>query len=104
MPYCRRAVISALEVDLTGQINAESIVGLPYIGTGGKLDFLRGAYLSSGGMSFIAMQSTTKDNSVSKIVPRIQGGSITDTRMDTHFVVTEHGRVNLKGCSLAERV
>jgi itaconate CoA-transferase len=97
------SVNAALEVDLTGQINAESIGGLPYSGTGGQLDFVRGAYSSKGGMSFIAMRSATKGGAASKIVPKIQGGSITDTRMDTHYVVTEHGMVNLKGRSLSER-
>ena len=97
------SVNAAIEVDLTGQINASAIGGLPYSGTGGQLDFVRGAYSSKGGMSFIAMQSQTRDGTASKIVPSIQGGTVTDTRMDTHYVVTEHGLVNLKGRSLSER-
>jgi itaconate CoA-transferase len=97
------SVNAAIEVDLTGQINAESIGGLPYSGTGGQLDFVRGAYSSKGGMSFIAMRSVTNGGQATKIVPKIKGGSITDTRMDTHYVVTEHGMVNLKGRSLNER-
>jgi itaconate CoA-transferase len=97
------SVNSAIEIDLTGQINASAIGGLPFSGTGGQLDFVRGAYASRGGKSFIAMRSVTKDTTMSKIVPTIQGGTVTDTRMDTHFVVTEYGKVNLKGRSLAER-
>ena len=97
------SVNAAIEVDLTGQINASAIGGQPYSGTGGQLDFVRGAYSSKGGKSFIAMRSTTKATKATKIVPTIQGGTVTDTRMDTHFVVTEHGMVNLKGRSLSER-
>lgn len=97
------SVNAAIEVDLTGQVNAESIGGLPYSGTGGQLDFVRGAYGAPGGKSFIAMPSTRKDGTVSKIVPKLEGGAVTDTRMDAHYVVTEFGTVNLKGLSLAER-
>ncbi len=97
------SVNAAIEVDLTGQINASAIGGQPYSGTGGQLDFVRGAYSSKGGKSFIAMRSTTKNTKATKIVPTIQGGTVTDTRMDTHYVVTEHGMVNLKGRSLSER-
>ncbi len=97
------SVNAALEVDLTGQINASAMGGLPFSGTGGQLDFVRGAYSSKGGKSFIAMRSATKHGKISKIVPTIQGGTITDTRMDTHYVVTEQGMVNLKGRSLSER-
>lgn len=97
------SVNAAIEVDLTGQINAEQINGLPFSGTGGQLDFVRGAYASPGGRSFIALHSTAKKGAVSRIVPRLQGGAVTDTRMDTHYVVTEYGCVDLKGRSLAER-
>ncbi len=97
------SVNAAIEVDLTGQVNAESIAGVPYSGTGGQLDFVRGAYASPGGKSFIAMPSTRKKGTISKIVPKLEGGAVTDTRMDAHYVVTEFGIANLKGCSLAER-
>lgn len=97
------SVNAAIEVDLTGQINAESIAGVPYSGTGGQLDFVRGAYASPGGKSFIAMPSTRNGGSISKIVPKLEGGAVTDTRMDAHHVVTEFGIANLKGRSLAER-
>ena len=97
------SVNAAIEVDLTGQVNAEAIAGMPYSGTGGQLDFVRGAYASPGGKSFIAMPSTRKQGTVSKIVPKLEGGAVTDTRMDAHFVVTEYGIANLKGCSMGER-
>ncbi|MDK2779415.1 MAG: 4-hydroxybutyrate CoA-transferase [Pseudomonadota bacterium] len=97
------SVNSAIEVDISGQINAETIRGTPFSGTGGQLDFVRGAYASHGGRSFIALHSTARDGSLSRIVPQLAGGTVTDTRMDAHFVVTEYGCVNLKGLSLAQR-
>lgn len=97
------SVNSAIEVDLSGQINAEQIAGQPFSGTGGQLDFVRGAYAAKGGRSFIALNSTAKHGQVSKIVPRLNNGAVTDTRMDTQYVVTEYGCVNLKGLSLAQR-
>lgn len=98
------SVNAAIEVDLTGQINAEQINGLPFSGVGGQLDFVRGAYASHNGRSFIALHSTAKHGGISRIVPRLQGGAVTDTRMDTHFVVTEYGCVDLKGLSIPQRV
>lgn len=97
------SVNGAIEIDLTGQINAETIEGQPFSGTGGQLDFVRGAYASPGGRSFIALHSTAKKGTISRIVPQLKGGTVTDTRMDTHYVVTEHGCVNLKGLSLPQR-
>lgn len=97
------SVNAAIEVDLTGQINAEQINGLPFSGTGGQLDFVRGTYAAPNGRSFIALHSTAKGGSKSRIVPHLMGGTVTDTRMDTQFVVTEYGCVDLKGLSLAER-
>ena len=97
------SVNAAIEVDLTGQINAEQLAGHPFSGTGGQLDFVRGAYASNGGRSFIALHSTAKKGSLSRIVPQLQGGAVTDTRMDTQFVVTEYGCVDLKGLSLPQR-
>lgn len=97
------SVNSAIEVDITGQINAETIKGTPFSGTGGQLDFVRGAFDSRGGRSFIALHSTAKDGTLSRIVPQLAGGTVTDTRMDAHFVVTEYGCVELKGLSLAQR-
>lgn len=97
------SVNSAIEVDLSGQINAEQLNGLPFSGTGGQLDFVRGAYASKNGRSFIALHSTAKQGSISRIVPKLAGGTVTDTRMDTQFVVTEYGSVDLKGLSLTQR-
>ena len=97
------SVNAAIEVDLTGQINAEQLAGHPFSGTGGQLDFVRGAYASNGGRSFIALHATAKQGQLSRIVPQLQGGAVTDTRMDTQFVVTEYGCVDLKGLSLPQR-
>ena len=94
-------------VDLYGQINAES-AGIKHIsGAGGQLDFVLGAYLSNGGKSFVCLSSTftTKDGTVkSRIRPTLAEGSIvTDTRANTHYLVTEYGKVCLKGLSAWER-
>ncbi len=96
------SVNAAIEVDLTGQINAEQVGGDIFSGTGGQLDFVRGTYASRNGRSFIALHSTAKKGSISRIVPRLNG-TVTDTRMDTQFVVTEYGCVNLKGLSIPQR-
>lgn len=101
------SINNALEVDLFGQVSAESS-GLRHIsGAGGQLDFVLGAYLSKGGKSFMCIKSTytNKDGELkSRIVPTLPNGSIvTDTRANTHFVVTEYGKVNLKGLSTWQR-
>ncbi|MCR1899654.1 butyryl-CoA:acetate CoA-transferase [Irregularibacter muris] len=97
------SINNAVEVDLFGQVNSES-VGIKHIsGAGGQLDFVLGAYLSKGGKSFICCSSsfTTKDGTVkSRLVPTLAPGSIiTDTRANIHYLVTEYGKVNLKGLS-----
>ncbi len=101
------SINNCIDMDLFGQINAES-AGLKHIsGTGGQLDFAMGAYLSNGGKSFICMASTVtgKDGITrSRIVPTLSQGSIcTDPRTCVHYVVTEYGMVNLKGLSVWER-
>ena len=101
------SINNAIDMDLFGQINAES-AGIKHIsGTGGQLDFAMGAYLSKGGKSFICMSSTVtgKDGTVkSRIVPTLTQGSIcTDPRSCGHYVVTEYGMINLKGLSTWER-
>lgn len=101
------SINNAIDMDLFGQVNAES-AGVKHIsGTGGQLDFVMGAYLSKGGKSFICMSSTVtgKDGSVkSRIVPTLTNGSIaTDPRSSIHYIVTEYGMVNLKGTSTWER-
>lgn len=97
------SINNAVDIDLFGQINAESAGTKHISGAGGQLDFVLGAYLSNGGKSFICCSSTfkTKDGQLkSRIVPTLNPGSIvTDTRANTHYVVTEYGKVNLKGLS-----
>lgn len=97
------SINNAVDIDLFGQVNAES-AGIKQIsGAGGQLDFVLGAYLSNGGKSFICMSSTftQKDGTVkSRINPTLSNGSIvTDTRANVHYFVTEYGIVNLKGLS-----
>lgn len=97
------SINNAVDIDLFGQVNAES-AGIKHIsGAGGQLDFVLGAYLSNGGKSFICCSSTftTKDGTLkSRILPTLNPGSIvTDTRANIHYLVTEYGKVNLKGLS-----
>ncbi len=101
------SINNAVDIDLFGQVNAES-AGIKHIsGAGGQLDFVLGAYLSNGGKSFICCSSTFKTKSgelKSRIVPTLNPGSIvTDTRTNTHYLVTEYGKVCLKGLSAWER-
>ena len=98
------SINSIIEVDLLGQCNAEYMSGSQYSGTGGQLDFVRGAFNSKGGKSILAFYSTAKKGAVSRVVPRFNTGTVVTTpRMDTHFLVTEYGVVNLKGKSSRER-
>ena len=97
-----KSINAAIEVDLTGQVNSEAMMGQHWSGPGGQLDFVRGAYASKHGMSFVALYSTAKNGTVSRIVPAL-GGAVTDPRIDAHIIVTEYGMVNLKGKSLCER-
>ena len=98
-----KAVNSATEVDLTGQICADSIGERIFSGTGGQLDFVRGASLSEGGASITAFASRTKRGE-SKIVPTLKpGAGVVTPRADAHWIVTEHGAVDLTGRSLQER-
>lgn len=101
------SVNSAIRIDLTGQVDAESIGPIQVSGSGGQLDFTRGAYYSQGGMAFIVVPSsyTDKDGKLkSNIVPLLDHGDIvTDPRNDVSYVATEYGVVNLKGRSLWER-
>ena len=101
------SINNAVDIDLFGQVNAESAGTKHISGAGGQLDFVLGAYLSKGGKSFICCSSsfTTKDGELkSRIVPTLTPGSIvTDTRANTHYVVTEYGMVCLKGLSTWER-
>ncbi|MBN4085351.1 acetyl-CoA hydrolase/transferase family protein [Flavobacteriaceae bacterium AH-315-B10] len=97
------AINSAIEIDLTGQICADSIGTYQYSGVGGQMDFIRGASLSENGKPIIAMPSITTKG-ISKITPYLkQGASVTTTRAHVHYVVTEYGVVNLFGKSLKQR-
>ncbi len=101
------SINNAVDIDLFGQVNAESAGTKHISGAGGQLDFVLGAYLSKGGKSFICCSSTykTKDGQVkSRILPTLNTGSIvTDTRANTHYLVTEFGIVNVKGLSTWEK-
>ena len=101
------SINNAVDIDLFGQINAESAGTKHISGAGGQLDFVHGAYLSNGGKSFICMSSTftTKDGTVqSRIKPTLSNGSIvSDTRANINYFVTEYGIVNLKGLSSWQR-
>ena len=98
-------VNSAVEVDLTGQVNAESIGSVQISTIGGQADFVRGAALSKGGKSIIALPSTTKSGKNSKIVSRFNEGTIVSTpRHDVQYVVTEYGIADLWGKTLSQRM
>jgi 4-hydroxybutyrate CoA-transferase len=98
------AINSALAIDLTGQVCADSIGTKIYSGFGGQLDFMRGAARSEGGVPIIAMPATAKRGTLSRIVDTLLPGSgVVTTRADVHYVVTEYGIANLFGRSLRER-
>lgn len=98
------AINSAIEVDLTGQVVADSIGHQFYSGIGGQVDFSRGASMSSGGKPIIALPSTTEDGQTSRIVPHIrEGAGVVTTRGHVHYVVTEFGVASLRGKSIRER-
>src|SRR5260221_9907742 len=89
------SINATIQIDLTGAVNAEHMLGHQYSATGGQLDFVRGAYASRGGKSIIACHSTAAKGKVSRIVARLDGPATTP-RMDTHIVVTEFGWADLK--------
>jgi acyl-CoA hydrolase/GNAT superfamily N-acetyltransferase len=98
------AINSAIEIDLTGQATAESLAGEFYFGIGGQADFMRGAVLSPGGKSILALPSTAINDTISRIVPSLQEGTgVTLTRGDVHYVVTEYGIAYLHGKNIRER-
>lgn len=98
------SINSCVQVDLMGQVASES-VGLKQIsGVGGQVDFVRGAAMSKGGRSIIAMPSTAAHGSISKIVPLLdEGAAVTTSRNDVDYIVTEYGAAHLKGRTLRER-
>jgi acyl-CoA hydrolase/GNAT superfamily N-acetyltransferase len=98
------AINSALEIDLTGQVTAESLGKIFYSGIGGQADFMRGAVLAKGGKSILAIQSTAEWGKVSRIVPFLrEGAGVTLLRGDIHYVVTEFGIAYLLGKNIRER-
>jgi len=98
------AINSALEIDLTGQATAESIGEIFYSGIGGQADFMRGAILSPGGKTILAIQSTAEFGTVSRIVPFLkEGAGVTLGRGDIHYVITEYGIAYLHGKNVRER-
>jgi acyl-CoA hydrolase len=98
------AINSAIEVDLTGQVCSDSMGRLPYSGIGGQVDFLRGAAMSNGGVPIIALPSTARGGTVSRIATRLQSGAgVVTSRGDVHYVVTEHGVAYLHGKTLCQR-
>jgi len=98
------AINSGIEIDLTGQVCADSIGHRVYSGIGGQMDFIRGAAMSRGGKPVIALPSTAAGGSVSRIVAQLRpGAGVVTTRGHVHWVVTEYGAVDLHARSLAER-
>ncbi len=98
------AINSAIEVDLSGQVVADSIGFKIYSGIGGQMDFIHGASLSPGGKPIIALPSTAAGGKLSRIVPSLKpGAGVVTTRGHVHWVVTEHGAVNLHGMTLRQR-
>lgn len=98
------AINAAIEVDLTGQVCADSIGQRFYSGIGGQVDFIRGAAHSQNGKPIIVLRSTAKNDTVSRIVPFIkEGGGVVTTRGDVHYVVTEYGIADLWGKNVRER-
>jgi len=95
---------SALQVDLTGQVNAEMIGSVQYSGVGGQVDFVRGASRSRGGKAIIALPSTASQGAISRICRQLDpGAAVTTSRNDVHYVVTEFGVADLRGKTLQQR-
>jgi 4-hydroxybutyrate CoA-transferase len=98
------SINSALEVDLTGQVNADSFGSRLYSGVGGQVDFVRGAARSKGGKPIIALPSTAKGDTISRITAQLRPGSgVVTTRSDVHYIVTEYGVAKLYGRTIRER-
>jgi 4-hydroxybutyrate CoA-transferase len=98
------AINSALQIDLSGQVCADSLGHRIYSGIGGQMDFIRGAALSRGGKPILALPTTAAGGRVSRIVAELTpGAGVVTTRGHVHWVVTEYGAVNLHGLTLRER-
>jgi 4-hydroxybutyrate CoA-transferase len=99
------AINSAVQVDLTGQVCADSIGYSFYSGFGGQVDFIRGSARSKGGKPIIALQSTAKGGMLSRIVMHLdEGAGVTTSRGDVHYIVTEYGIADLHGLNVRDRV
>jgi acetyl-CoA hydrolase len=99
------SINGAIEVDLTGQVAADSIGQKFFSGIGGQVDFIRGAARSKGGKPIIALPSTTKNDTITRIVPTLKpGAGVVTSRGDVHYVITEYGIANLAGKPVRERV
>lgn len=102
--YKQTSINACLEVDLLGQVNSETVNGRQYSGIGGQLDHVRGAQLSEGGLSMIALNATAKNDTISKIVPSFFPGNVTTvSRYDVDYIVTEYGIAALKYKTLRQR-
>lgn len=102
--YRQVAINGAIEVDLTGQVCADSIGPKLYSGVGGQMDFIYGASRSEGGVPIIALPSTAKDDAMSRIVPMLKlGAGVVTSRNHVHWIVTEYGAVDLYGMSIRQR-
>ena len=98
------AINAALQVDLTGQVCADSIGPVFYSGVGGQLDFIRGAARSKGGLPIIALPSTAKNDTISRVSLKLtEGSGVTTTRSDVHYIVTEYGVASLYGKTIRQR-
>jgi len=98
------SILGAIEVDLTGQVNAETVRGKQISAVGGSFDFLQGACFSSGGKSIIAITSATPDGKISRIVSQLPlGSAITHPRHSVQYIITEYGVADLRGKTLKER-
>lgn len=97
------AINSAIEIDLTGQVCADTIGRYQYSGVGGQMDFIRGASLSKGGKAIFALASTTRKGQSKLVATLKEGAGVTTTRAHVHYVVTEYGWVNLFGKNLKQR-
>jgi len=98
------SINSAIQIDLTGQVCADSIGHKIYSGVGGQVDFVMGATFSEHGKSIMAMRSTAREGSLSRLVPALdRGAGVVTTRAAVDFVVTEYGIAELRGRSLNER-
>jgi len=98
------SINSALQIDLMGQVNAETIGPKQYSGSGGQVDFIRGAWRSKGGKSIIALPSTVAKRMKSRIICRLdEGSAVTTVRSDVHYVATEYGVAELRGKTLKQR-